>query len=221
MKTLMINLEALGFTKETGLDGLSLNNVAVSLHWSGEKAVVAVNDKQVFSSESEEEVIAFVKSELNLDEVPVSKNEPVKFTQDLHEVLGYTFHAPQFASDYVRENGVYSFSTVKNGIKVEVTLSTGNNFCMNDYEFPNPNYEVEYVYYDGQEVGLDYVEEDDFELYEAICDLHTQVNPYSQDVKDYTFNCEGRQEDNYAEEITVDYDALDLRNYTVMSCNQK
>ena len=64
MKTLMTNLETLGFTKETGLDGLSLNNVAVSLHWSGEKAVVAVDDKQVFVSESEEEIIAFVKSQL-------------------------------------------------------------------------------------------------------------------------------------------------------------
>ena len=64
MKTLMTNLETLGFTKETGLDGLSLNNVAVSLHWSGEKAVVAVDGKQVFVSESEEEIIAFVKSQL-------------------------------------------------------------------------------------------------------------------------------------------------------------
>ena len=54
MKTLMTNLETLGFTKETGLDGLSLNNVAVSLHWSGEKAVVAVDDKQVFVSERQE-----------------------------------------------------------------------------------------------------------------------------------------------------------------------
>ena len=34
MKTLMTNLETLGFTKETGLNGLSLNNIAVSLHWS-------------------------------------------------------------------------------------------------------------------------------------------------------------------------------------------
>lgn len=64
MKTLMANLESLGFTKESGLSGLSLNNVAVSLHWSGEKAVVAVDGKQVFKSESEEEIIAFVKSQL-------------------------------------------------------------------------------------------------------------------------------------------------------------
>lgn len=63
MKTLMTNLETLGFTKETGLNGLSLNNVAVSLHWSGEEAVVAVDGKQVFISENEEEIIAFVKSQ--------------------------------------------------------------------------------------------------------------------------------------------------------------
>lgn len=65
----MNTLETLGFTKETGLDGLSSNNVAVSLHWSGEEAVVAVDGKQVFVSESEEEIIAFVKS------VIVSNNE--------------------------------------------------------------------------------------------------------------------------------------------------
>lgn len=64
MKTLMANLEYLGFTKESGLSGLSLSNLAVSLHWSGEKAVVAVDGKQVFKSESEEEIIAFVKSQL-------------------------------------------------------------------------------------------------------------------------------------------------------------
>ncbi|MDN5434992.1 MAG: hypothetical protein L0G10_15245, partial [Acinetobacter sp.] len=62
MKTLMNNLESLGFTKENGLNGLSLNNLAVSLNWSGESAVVAVDGKQLFSSESESEIIEFVKS---------------------------------------------------------------------------------------------------------------------------------------------------------------
>lgn len=62
MKTLMNNLESLGFTKENGLNGLSLNNLAVSLNWSGESAVVAFDGKQVFSSESESEIIEFVKS---------------------------------------------------------------------------------------------------------------------------------------------------------------
>lgn len=145
----------------------------------------------------------------------------IKFNQDQFENFGYEFHSPQFASDYVRENGLYIFSTVRNGIKVEVKLSTGNNFCMNDYDFPNPNYEVEWIKYDDQEVSLDYVEEDDFELYEAICDLVSAVTPYSQDVQDYTFNCEGRQEDNFGDEITVEYADLDLTNYTVMSCNLK
>lgn len=65
MKTLMTNLEVLGFTKEHGLNGLSLDNVAVSMHWSGEEAVVAVDGKQVFSSENESEVIEFVKSEIS------------------------------------------------------------------------------------------------------------------------------------------------------------
>lgn len=64
----MTTLETLGFTKETGLNGLSLNNVAVSLHWSGEEAVVSVDSKQVFNSESEEEIIAFVKSEIAKNE---------------------------------------------------------------------------------------------------------------------------------------------------------
>ena len=79
MKTLMNKLEALGFTKETGLDGLSLNNVAVSLHWSGEEAVVAVDGKQVFSSESEEEIITFVKTELNLDDSEEAQGEVAKY----------------------------------------------------------------------------------------------------------------------------------------------
>ena len=43
MKTLMTNLETLGFTKQTGLAGLSLNNVAVCMHWSGEEAMVYVD----------------------------------------------------------------------------------------------------------------------------------------------------------------------------------
>ena len=83
MKTLMTNLETLGFTKETGLDGLSLNNVAVSLHWSGEKAVVAVDDKQVFVSESEEEIIAFVKSQLPQEEAKIEVSE-VEYNDDLN-----------------------------------------------------------------------------------------------------------------------------------------
>ena len=82
MKTLMTNLETLGFTKETGLDGLSLNNVAVSLHWSGEKAVVAVDGKQVFVSESEEEIIAFVKSQLP-QEAKIEVSE-VEYNDDLN-----------------------------------------------------------------------------------------------------------------------------------------
>ena len=83
MKTLMTNLETLGFTKETGLDGLSLNNVAVSLHWSGEKAVVAVDGKQVFVSESEEEIIAFVKAELKIEEAVIEVSE-VEYNDDLN-----------------------------------------------------------------------------------------------------------------------------------------
>lgn len=82
MKNLMSNLETLGFTKENGLDGLSLNNVAVSLHWSGEKAVVAVDDKQVFVSESEEEIIAFVKSQLT-QEAKIEVSE-VEYNDDLN-----------------------------------------------------------------------------------------------------------------------------------------
>ncbi|MCE1271294.1 MAG: hypothetical protein LWW88_06980 [Acinetobacter sp.] len=145
----------------------------------------------------------------------------IKFNQDQFENFGYEFHSPQFASDYVRENGLYIFSTVRDGIKVEVKLSTGNNYCMNDYAFPNPNYEVEWIKYDGQDVSLDYVEEDDFELYEAICDLPCSLMPYSQAVEDYTFNCVGRQEDNFGDNITVEYNDLDLRNYTVVDCNLK
>ncbi|BAP65822.1 hypothetical protein J6I82_05370 [Acinetobacter baumannii] len=64
MKTLMTNLETLGFTKENGLNGLAKENVAVSMHWSGDNAVVAVDGKQVFKSENEAEIIEFVKAEL-------------------------------------------------------------------------------------------------------------------------------------------------------------
>ncbi|MDU7564172.1 MAG: hypothetical protein E7K63_17415, partial [Acinetobacter baumannii] len=64
MKTLMTNLETLGFTKENGLNGLSKENVSVSMHWSGESAVVAVDGKQVFTSENEAEILEFVKAEL-------------------------------------------------------------------------------------------------------------------------------------------------------------
>ena len=64
MKTLMTKLETLGFTKENGLNGLSKENVSVSMHWSGESAVVAVDGKQVFPSENEAEIIEFVKAEL-------------------------------------------------------------------------------------------------------------------------------------------------------------
>lgn len=81
MKTLMTNLETLGFTKETGLDSLSNGDVAVSLHWSGECAIVAVDGKQVFNSESEEEIIAFVKAHLPKEEtIEVSE---VEYNDDL------------------------------------------------------------------------------------------------------------------------------------------
>lgn len=68
MKTLMTNLETLGFTKQTGLTGLSLNNVAVCMHWSGEEAIVYVDGKMVLCSESEAEIIDFVKSLIKIEE---------------------------------------------------------------------------------------------------------------------------------------------------------
>ena len=68
MKTLMTNLETLGFTKETGLAGLSLNNVAVCMHWSGEEAMVYVDREMVLCSESEAEIIDFVKSLIKIEE---------------------------------------------------------------------------------------------------------------------------------------------------------
>ena len=76
MKTLMTNLETLGFTKETGLAGLSLNNVAVCMHWSGEEAMVYVNEEMVLCSESEAEIIDFVKSLIKIEEkIEVSEVE--------------------------------------------------------------------------------------------------------------------------------------------------
>ena len=68
MKTLMTNLETLGFTKQTGLAGLSLNNVAVCMHWSGEEAMVYVDGEMVLCSESEAEILDFVKSLIKIEE---------------------------------------------------------------------------------------------------------------------------------------------------------
>ena len=82
MKTLMTNLETLGFTKETGLAGLSLNNVAVCMHWSGEEAMVYVNEEMVLCSESEAEIIDFVKSLIKIEEkIEVSE---VEYNDDLN-----------------------------------------------------------------------------------------------------------------------------------------
>ena len=64
----MTNLETLGFTKQTGLAGLSLNNVAVCMHWSGEEAMVYVDEEMVLCSESEAEIIDFVKSLIKIEE---------------------------------------------------------------------------------------------------------------------------------------------------------
>ena len=64
----MTNLETLGFTKQTGLAGLSLNNVAVCMHWSGEEAMVYVDEEMVLCSESEAEIIDFVKSLVKIEE---------------------------------------------------------------------------------------------------------------------------------------------------------
>ena len=76
MKTLMTNLETLGFTKETGLAGLSLNNVAVCMHWSGEEAMVYVDEEMVLCSESEAEILDFVKSLIKIEEkIEVSEVE--------------------------------------------------------------------------------------------------------------------------------------------------
>ena len=68
MKTLMTNLETLGFTKQTGLGGLSLGNVAVCMHWSGEEAMVYVDEEMVLCSESEAEILDFVKSLIKIEE---------------------------------------------------------------------------------------------------------------------------------------------------------
>ena len=82
MKTLMTNLETLGFTKQTGLAGLSLNNVAVCMHWSGEEAMVYVNEEMVLCSESEAEIIDFVKSLIKIEEkIEVSE---VEYNDDLN-----------------------------------------------------------------------------------------------------------------------------------------
>lgn len=82
MKTLMTNLETLGFTKETGLAGLSLNNVAVCMHWSGEEAMVYVDREMVLCSESEAEIIDFVKSLIKIEEkIEVSE---VEYNDDLN-----------------------------------------------------------------------------------------------------------------------------------------
>lgn len=64
MKNLMATLETLGFTKQTGLSGLSNGDVAVSMHWSGEEAMVYVDSKMVLSSSNEDEIVNAVKSEL-------------------------------------------------------------------------------------------------------------------------------------------------------------
>lgn len=81
MKTLMTNLETLGFTKQTGLAGLSLNNMVVCMHWSGEEAMVYVDGEMVLCSESEAEIIDFVKSLIKIEEkIEVSE---VEYNDDL------------------------------------------------------------------------------------------------------------------------------------------
>lgn len=78
----MTNLETLGFTKQTGLAGLSLNNVAVCMHWSGEEAMVYVDEEMVLCSESEAEIIDFVKSLIKIEEkIEVSE---VEYNDDLN-----------------------------------------------------------------------------------------------------------------------------------------
>ena len=72
----MTNLETLGFTKQTGLAGLSNGNIAVCMHWSGEEAMVYVNEEMVLCSESEAEIIDFVKSLIKIEEkIEVSEVE--------------------------------------------------------------------------------------------------------------------------------------------------
>ena len=72
----MNNLETLGFTKQTGLAGLSNGNTAVCMHWSGEEAMVYVNEEMVLCSESEAEIIDFVKSLIKIEEkIEVSEVE--------------------------------------------------------------------------------------------------------------------------------------------------
>ena len=75
MKSLMTNLETLGFTKQTGLAGLSLNNVAVCMHWSGEEAMVYVDGEMVLCSESEAEILDFVKSLIKIEVADVEYND--------------------------------------------------------------------------------------------------------------------------------------------------
>ena len=82
MNTLMTNLETLGFTKQTGLAGLSNGNTAVCMHWSGEEAMVYVNEEMVLCSASEEEIIDFVKSLIKIEEI-IEVSE-VEYNDDLN-----------------------------------------------------------------------------------------------------------------------------------------
>lgn len=141
----------------------------------------------------------------------------IKFIEQLHEVFQYEYHKPRFASDYVLENGVYVFEAKNNDDNIEVTLETALSLLMNDYNCPDPDYEVKSITTNGEQVELDDIEASNPELYEAINDLRS-LCVYDQSCESYRFKCVGRKEHNYAEKIQCEYEELDIDNYEVTSC---
>ena len=144
-----------------------------------------------------------------------------KFKLESFNVFGYELHESKTMGSYVRENGEYIYKLVKGDDEITVKLSTGNYFYHNNFDLPCHSYDVEHVEINGQHTSLCHIENTDFDLYITILDLPYNVNWYSQNVHDYIYHCEGKQEYNCQIQIELDYHELDLSEFNVIECKPK
>ncbi len=111
MKNLNNFLYENNFTKQTGLNGLSNGSIYVSMHWSGDSATVSIDDKQVYSSSNEQDIIEFIKSEIN--------KQDISKTNDKYdaEVMASEVAKDSEMKYYQEENSIGKVELIKNAMK--------------------------------------------------------------------------------------------------------
>lgn len=126
----------------------------------------------------------------------------IDFVVTEKSIFSYEYRNPSFANDFVREVGVVTLSTNYKGKEVEVTLQTGESYVSNNYDHPNPFYEVSSINIEGKEIARDQIEDNDLAI--AISLLEQDKNNldeinYNREPEGYLYSLRDLSEENFAE----------------------